>query len=64
MAKTATSTTRRRRGITQKGITEAMKKKETPAPELLEAKKSHEEKIAALEEKEKTLLASRRRRSG
>ena len=52
------------KGITQKGITEAMKKKETPAPELLEAKKSHEEKIAALEEKEKTLLASRQETIG
>ena len=52
------------KGITQKGITEAMKKKETPAPELLEAKKAHEEKIAALEEKEKTLLASRQETIG
>jgi len=52
------------KGITQKGITEAMKKKETPAPELLEAKKGHEEKIAALEEKEKTLLASRQETIG
>ena len=52
------------KGITQKGITEAMKKKETPAPELLAAKKEHEEKIAALEEKEKTLLASRQETIG
>ena len=47
------------KNATQKKIGEFMKKKEAPPNELLEAKKTHEAKIAELEAKEAELIASR-----
>jgi len=47
------------RGQVQKKIGEFMKKKETPPPELFEEKKKAEADIAALEAKEKELIAKR-----
>ena len=50
---------KKEKNATQRQIGEHMKKKEKPPEELLAAKKEHEAKIAALEEKEKELIASR-----